>query len=577
LGPSPSIPVAAVLIPMNKTPVLIESSFADAIAIIAAADELPKQTQRHWTTSLRQIAKALDKPLEVIPARLTAIRADLAQLHHVPNGLTRKTLQNHKSNVKSALLWLAQKKCIPRHGAPLTPAWEELRAQIKDRFVRWRLSAFMRFCSASGIAPTEVDEVVLERFLRYRAQSGTVSGDASGRRLARTWNSNVGNIRGWPMRRLREPAVKPTTELPWTEFPEGLRREVDRYLQGLTKVRRSRSGRRIRPLMPSTIRQRRMELVAAARMAVKSGMAIGDLNALSALLSPDVAEKTLYAYWAKNGETPKAFTIDLACRFVAIARETKCIDEAACERLHEMWRDLEQNRQGGLTDKNIALIRHVLTPGVWNRVVKLPWAMMAAARSRQAFAPARAAVTAQLAVAIAILTFAPVRLANLTATRLGFNLIKPDGPESNYWLVFPDYDVKNRVKLEYPLERSITQLIDEYVHDFRPTLMRGSNEDWLFPGQRGRTKGKTCLSCQITERIYKATGLRMTTHQFRHAAGAIVLRRRPGEYELVRRLLGHRNVQTTINAYIGLENIQASEIFSKIVMEHLDVDLEAAE
>jgi len=562
---------------MSQTPVLIEPSFVEAIAIIAAADELPTQTRRHWMSSLRQIAKALGKPLEVIPARLTAIRTDLAQLHHVPTGLTRKTLQNHKSNAKSALLWLAREKRIPRHGAPLTPAWEELRAQIKDRFVRWRLSAFMRFCSASGIAPTEVDEVVLERFLRYRAQSGTVSGDASGRRLARTWNSNVGNIRGWPMRRLREPAVKPTTELPWTEFPEGLRREVDRYLQGLTKVRRSRSGRRIRPLMPSTIRQRRMELVAAARMAVKSGMAIGDLNALSALWSPDVVEKILDAYWAKDGETPKAFTIDLACRFVAIARETKCIDEAACERLHEMWRDLEQHRQGGLTDKNIALIRHVLTPGVWNRVVKLPWAMMAAARSRQAFAPARAAVTAQLAVAIAILTFAPVRLANLTAIRLGFNLIKPDGPESNYWLVFPDYDVKNRVKLEYPLERSITQLIDEYVHDFRPTLMRGSNEDWLFPGQRGRTKGKTCLSCQITERIYKATGLRMTTHQFRHAAGAIVLRRRPGEYELVRRLLGHRNVQTTINAYIGLENIQASEIFSKIVMEHLDVDLEAAE
>ena len=52
---------------------------------------------------------------------------------------------------------------------------------------------------------------------------------------------------------------------------------------------------------------------------------------------------------------------------------------------------------------------------------------------------------------------------------------------------------------------------------------------------------------------------------------------RPGEYELVRRLLGHRNVQTTINAYIGLENLHASEIFSKIVMQHLDDDLEAAE
>jgi hypothetical protein len=52
---------------------------------------------------------------------------------------------------------------------------------------------------------------------------------------------------------------------------------------------------------------------------------------------------------------------------------------------------------------------------------------------------------------------------------------------------------------------------------------------------------------------------------------------RPGEYELVRRILGHRNVQTTINSYVGLENIQASEIFSQIVMEHMDDELEAAE
>jgi hypothetical protein len=307
---------------MTQTPLLVETSFIGAIAIIAASDEIPEQIRRHWSTSLRQIAKALDKPLEVIPARLSAIRTDLTQLHHVPTGLTRKTLQNHKSNVKSALLWLAREKRIPRHGAPLTPAWEELRAQIKDPFVRWRLSAFMRFCSGSGIAPAEVDEGTVERFKGYRAQSGTVNGDASGRRLARTWNSNVGNIPGWPARRLKEPAVKPTTDVPWEEFPEGFRRDVDRHLQGLAHVRKGRNGRRIRPLKRSTIRQRRMELAAAARMAVKSGVPIRDLNSLSALLSPDVVEKILDAYWAKNGETPKAFTIDLACRFVAIARET---------------------------------------------------------------------------------------------------------------------------------------------------------------------------------------------------------------------------------------------------------------
>jgi integrase len=187
--------------------------------------------------------------------------------------------------------------------------------------------------------------------------------------------------------------------------------------------------------------------------------------------------------------------------------------------------------------------------------------MMKSAQADLSHSPVRAGVRAQIAVAIAILSVAPVRLENLTHIRLGFNLIKPDGPESNYWLVFPDYDVKNRVKLEYPLPTYLTRLIDEYVFDFRPALLRGSNEDWLFPGQRGGAKGKISFSGQISDRIYKATGLRMTVHQFRHAAGALILKKRPGEYQLVRLLLGHRDVQTTINAYIGLENIHASEIY----------------
>ena len=69
----------------------------------------------------------------------------------------------------------------------------------------------------------------------------------------------------------------------------------------------------------------------------------------------------------------------------------------------------------------------------------------------------------------------------------------------------------------------------------------------------------------------------MTVHQFRHAAAAIMLQGRPGEYELVRQLLGHRNVQTTMNAYIGLESIQAAEIFAQIVEDHIRDDPEAAE
>ena len=59
------------------------------------------------------------------------------------------------------------------------------------------------------------------------------------------------------------------------------------------------------------------------------------------------------------------------------------------------------------------------------------------------------------------------------------------------------------------------------------------------------------FSGQITERVEKATGLCITVHQFRHAAAAMWLKHRPGDYETVRRMLGHRNIQTTIISTAG--------------------------
>jgi hypothetical protein len=42
--------------------------------------------------------------------------------------------------------------------------------------------------------------------------------------------------------------------------------------------------------------------------------------------------------------------------YLAIAKETKCIDDAACDRLDQMRQDLEQERRGGLTDKNTTFL-----------------------------------------------------------------------------------------------------------------------------------------------------------------------------------------------------------------------------
>jgi integrase len=314
-------------------------------------------------------------------------------------------------------------------------------------------------------------------------------------------------------------------------------------------------------------------------MAVKVGLPIQQLTSLSALLNPDVAECVLDAYWEKNGELPKLFTLDLASRFVLIARETGCLTAAECDALRAIQGRFPQARKdlAGLTEKNIAFLRKVLSPGVWGRVVRLPYAMMEEAKRLHNRSPQRAAVMAQLAVAIAIETIAPIRIGNLSSLRLGANLIRPGGPNTNYWLVLPKAVVKNRVDLNYPLTDDVTRLVDEYIQNFWPGLLRGRTEDFLFPGMRKGAKEKISFSGQISRAVQKLTGLRMTAHQFRHAAGAIILSKRPGEFELVRQLLGHKNIQTTINSYIGLESIQASEIFTGMISDMISPRLEAAE
>jgi integrase len=285
-------------------------------------------------------------------------------------------------------------------------------------------------------------------------------------------------------------------------------------------------------------------------------------------LPPAIVEQVIEAYWKKNGEEPKVFTIELGSKLLRVARAIG-LDPKAVERLDEIRATLEDHRGGALTKKNLDLIRLVLTDGIWSEVVSLPKLLMHEARSSKDQAPVKAAVTAQIAVAIAILTFAPIRLGNLDQIEIGQNLIKPGGSNSPYWLVFERYDVKNRVDLNFDFDEDVTALIDEYVHEFRPVLLRGANAPWLFPGQAGKPKRAGEFSNQITRRITKATGLRITVHQFRHAAAAIYLKYHPGEYETVRRLLGHTSIQTTINFYCGLQTTEATRQFAGVVREHL--------
>jgi integrase len=550
---------------------LLEPSFADAIATIEKAEALPQSKRTHWSCSLRNVAKALDRPPESIASRWGAVALQINLLHHANSGVAWKTLANHKANAKAALFWFRNEQGLPGRGTPLDPEWKKLRRRLKDRSRLAKLSGLIRYCSLKGLKPKALDEAVVDGYMAYRKETTALAVNNKARRaIARAWNASR-TIEGWPQQELIEPPLKPKEGPSWKDFPQQLQNEVETHLKFLTTHRRSRDGKRLRPCKASTLRTRRTDLISFAKKAARLGIPIESLSSLSVLLAPKIVDRVLDAEWEQNGSEPKTSTIDLSKKLVAVARSAGCLTAEQLGELDDKRAALEQYRKDGLTTKNLKLIRQVLNSEVWARVINCPDELMRRARSLKDQAPVKAAVTAQIAAAVAILTSAPVRAANLASIRLGENLIKPGGPDAPYRLVFPHYDVKNRVDLEFELDDFVTAVIDEYVHDYRPVLMRGRTEEWLFPGETGGFKDAHFLGIQVTERIQKVTGLRITLHQYRHAAAAVYLKEHPGDYETVRRFLGHRNIRTTVNFYCGLETTQATRLLGDVVRRHRKV------
>lgn len=217
-----------------------------------------------------------------------------------------------------------------------------------------------------------------------------------------------------------------------------------------------------------------------------------------------------------------------------------------------------------MTAKNRSTLRHFENPDLVDRFMVLPQESFERARSSKRLT-VKQAVQMQLALAVELLTVAPVRIRNLASTRISQHLVSTGvGATRRVHLIYGGAEVKNGEEIEHVLQARTVKMIEEYVQRALPLLHRGSS-DYLFPGVSGRGKNCGFLSGQIAQFTSKKIGVRLTAHQFRHLAGYIYLCAHPGAYEVVRRLLGHRSIQTTINAYAGMEKRAAIALYDQHV------------
>ena len=465
-----------------------EPSFADVIQAIVKDESVSADHKRHWTTSLRKMADYLDRPPSMIPARIPGIGQQIRALHPARLGVNGKTFANHRANARAALNWFKGRKGGLGRQAAMSTAYRDLLALIGCRHHRDVISPFFRFVSTEGIEPADICDDHLSAYVAYCGETKfRALSNSSVRSLARHFNHYAETVEEWPEIALGVPAAGAANEdLPWDEFPSGLRCDIEDVLKRRSRPRKSASGRRLRGCKQSTLNLVKRQLEAAVRMAVGTGIRLDELSSLAATLHPNRSEAIIDAYWRADGEQPGSYTIGLGTLFLDLARSETLLNSSDLARLEDMRALLEEYRRPGLTDKNMALIRQVLATKIWGKVVALPRRLLAEANAFRETQPIKSAVSAQLAIAIILLTMAPVRLHNLGTIRIGHNLIRPNGPAGPFHLAFAADEVKNEATLEFPLNDYVTAMIETYIHDHRPELMRGHNHDYLFPGRKWR-------------------------------------------------------------------------------------------
>jgi integrase len=522
---------------------------------LATVEGLSARIRADCRSALRSLARILGRPLNDIPASPRWLRSRLDELAPALFGLSRGRWANLRSLVLKALRLTGIAALPSRHVSPLSPEWQRLYDLLPKRPQRVNLSRFMHCCSELGIAPQDVTQEEFVRFADEIEHRGLRARPRQAYRDAcRAWNWAVKNVPGWPGTIMGVADRRNRYSLPWESYPSSLKAEIDAMLKAaISPDPLSPTSRH--PIRPISARSRETLLRRFASALVLTGRDPLTLRSIADLMVPETVRQGLRFFLQRNGGRSSADIHQTAKLMCTLARHWVGVPSDHLAELVGIRNRLDPGRHG-MTQKNRRTLRCFEDEVLVGEFLAIPETIARRHRNRTEIKIGHA-LEMQVALAIELLTVAPVRVSNLAAINLELNLIRiGNGKEAEVHLHFPPDAVKNEIELEFTLPPSTLALLDFYRGKFRPKLARARN-DWLFPGVAERPKQAALLSNQIAKTVKREIGVRLTAHQFRHLAGFLYLKHNPGGHEVVRRLLGHRSIETTIRFYAGMEISEA--------------------
>jgi len=556
---------------MNKLTNISPSSptLADVLARLDGVETLSDQVRRNMLSSIRTLLRIIDREPRFVVVSAPALRDLFRTAPHGVLGLSPSRWANVKSDVRRAV-HLTGVLEVEVTEVPLSSAWEDLVARESDGTRRSALRRFGRFCSALQREPWQVSDEVVDTFHRHLDATGlSKTPERIVRDLIRFWNA-LEEREGHGLPALARRARDTGYSFAWEDLPEGLAEDARAFHEARVNPspfedmgRAGVSSGTARPVRRTTADKQHRMLRQFASAAIHDGVARDDLQSLADLCRPDVARAALTFLMERNGGNTGPQVSDMAHLIHTVARVWCDLSPEDMGALKRFAGKLH-HRQDGMTAKNRERLRALVSPKACQALVTLPDRLQAKAVALPV--SLKSALLMQKAVAIGILLVAPVRLGNLAALDRTVHFVRALSGHDGWQLFQEAEEVKNRVDLHLPLPGWLMEMVDLYMERYQPLLAGSRPCALLFPSPRGGgPKSRGSLRRLIKSTIRREAGLHVHPHLFRHLSALLFLRAHPGQYESVRQLLGHKNIQTTITFYACFEQDMAGRMYNDVI------------
>jgi integrase len=534
----------------------ISPTLGDVLTSLESPEDLSEMRRRDLRSAVKRVAALLGDAPERIPLALPAISAKLAKLSPAAAGVSPKTLHNLRSH------FLAAVKASGLHSArrparvPLSPAWQALLQELSTRRTSFGLSRFARYAGERGIAPSGVDDSTIEAFIAtVRAETLHRKPNDLHRKVAQIWNE-AAECSSRTLQSVQVPSFKhPPQRVDWSTLSDSFRADVDRYLKWCVGTDMFATDARPRAMAPRTVHLRRDQIHAAVTALVETGVPPAGVASLADLVAPENFKRILRRRYEMSAGKENVFNNDLARSLIQIAYQWAKVDEATGAELRRLA-DKLPTPAPGLTRKNKAALRQFDDPQALRRLVRFPhrvWAEVKKSTRHDRYTLAKA----QVALAVGILCYMPLRPQNLAALAFDAHLFLKHAPGAVSSLELPAGEVKNKIPIAFDIPPQLAKMLIEYRNDIAPKII-GRRPDSVFVNVDGARKHQATVSHLISRHLKKHEGILLSPHQFRHVNAMVMLNHSPGNFEGVRQLLGHSSMQTTAAFYVGIDSRRAA-------------------